>query len=146
MMRVATPDDLSEVYSLLEVMHQEYTNIGRVDAAKARGAILDIIKAGGCIVSEKDGKIIGTVGIFKSTPWFSSDEIWSDQWFYVHPDHRADGHATRFIACLKAAANKEGRPFVLSVNTTERTLSKLKYFKKHMQPFGGNFIYFPEAA
>lgn len=146
MMRVATPDDLEAVYQLLLVMHGEYANIGRVDAAKARGAILDIIKSGGCIVAEQNGEIVGSVGIFKSASWFSSDEVWSDQWFFIHPDHRKHGLATQFIACLKAAANSENRPFVLSVNTTARTLTKLKYFKKHMQQFGGSFIYFPKAA
>lgn len=145
MLSVATPDDLEEVFKLLLVMHAE-NGIGRVDEPKARGAISQIINSGGCLISRQNGKIVGSVGITMTSWWYSRENFLVDEWFFVHPDHRSEGHATQLIGWMKTAAQVSRVPVVLSVGTTVDALSKLKYFRKHLTPFGGAFIYKPEAA
>lgn len=145
MLSVATPDDLAEVFNLLLVMHAE-NGVGRLDEPKARGAISEIINSGGCLISKQNGKIVGSVGLTMTSWWYSRDRFLVDEWFFVHPDHRAEGHATQLIGWMKTAAKTSGIPVVLSVGTTVDALSKLKYFRKHLTPFGGAFIYQPEAA
>jgi len=145
MLSVATPDDLEEVFTLLLVMHAE-NGVGRLDEPKARGAISEIINSGGCLISKQNGKIVGSVGLTMTSWWYSQDRFLVDEWFFVHPDHRAEGHATQLIGWMKTAAQTCGTPVVLSVGTTVDALSKLKYFRKHLTPFGGAFIYQPKAA
>lgn len=145
MLSVATPDDLEEVFQLLLVMHAE-NGIGRVDEPKALGAISQIINSGGCLISKQNGKIVGSVGLTMTSWWYSRENFLVDEWFFVHPDHRSEGHATQLIGWMKTAAQVSKVPVVLSVGTTVDALSKLKYFRKHLTPFGGAFIYQPEAA
>jgi GNAT superfamily N-acetyltransferase len=145
MLSVATPDDLEAVFQLLLVMHAE-NGIGRVDEPKARGAISEIIKNSGCLLAWQDNQIVGSVGLTMTSWWYSRGNFLTDMWFFVHPDHRTEGHATRLIGWMKSAADHSGVPVVLSVGTKTDALSKLKYFRKHLTPFGGAFIYEPKAA
>jgi GNAT superfamily N-acetyltransferase len=145
MLSVATPDDFEAVYELLKVMHAE-NGIGRVDEPKARGAISEVINANGCLLAWQGDRIVGSVGLTMTSWWYSRENFLTDMWFFVHPDHRAEGHATRLIAWMKTAAKHAGIPVVLSVGTKVDSLSKLKFFRKHMTPFGGAFIYEPETV
>lgn len=145
MLSVATPDELEEVCDLLRVMHAE-NGIGRVDEHKARGAISQIINASGCLISRQDGKIVGSVGLTMTSWWYSGENFLTDMWFFVHPEHRDGGHASRLIGWMKSAADLGRVPVVLSVGTKVDSLSKLKFFRKHMTPFGGAFIYQPGIA
>lgn len=145
MLTLATSDDLTEVCDLLRVMHAE-NGVGRVNEAKALGVISQRIADGGCMISRQRGVVVGSVAIYRDTWWYSDETVFFDQWFFVHPEHRNEGHAVRLIAALKQACRSSGVPLVLSVGTTIDALSKLKFFKKHLTPFGGAFLYRPEAA
>ena len=39
-------------------------------------------------VVEDDGKLIGTIGLNKTSPWYSDAEYLTDGWFYVLPEYR----------------------------------------------------------
>lgn len=147
MLSVATLADLDEMCELLWVMHAE-NGVGQLDKPKARGAISEVIANGGCLISRQNDRIVGSVGLVMCEWWYSKDKALMDKWFFVHPAHRTEGHATRLIAAAKAAARNTGIPFVTAVSTTVDTLSKLKFFKRHLTPFGGAFIFEPkkEAA
>jgi GNAT superfamily N-acetyltransferase len=143
MIELATAPDLEGVCDLLRVMHQE-NGVGRVNEAKALGVISSRIEEGGCLVSRQNGVIVGSIAVYRSNWWYSDEVAFFDQWFFVHPKHRTEGHASRLIAAMKQAARNTGVPFVLQVGTTIDALSKLRFFKKHMTPFGGAFIYIPQ--
>jgi|TARA_R100001086_G_C11832837_1_gene257031 GNAT superfamily N-acetyltransferase len=142
---IATNDDLAEVCDLLRVMHDE-NGIGRVNEEKALGVISSHIEEGGCIISRSNGDLVGSVGIYQDTWWYSDEKAFFDRWFFVHPEHRTGGHAVRLLGAIKQAARNESRPFVLHVGTTVNAWAKLKFFRKHLTPFGGSFVYMPEAA
>ena len=145
MLTVATAADLPEVCELLRVMHTE-NGVGRVNEDKALGVISQRIKDGGCMISRSRGRLVGSVAVYESNWWYSDELAYFDQWFFVHPENRNEGHAVRLIAAMKAAARIRGIPLVFAVGTTVDTLSKLKFFKKHLTPFGGSFIFDPRMA
>lgn len=144
MLEIATPADLQEVCDLLRVMHAE-NGVGRVNETKALGVITQRIQEGGCLLSRRHGRVVGSVAIYKSNWWYSDELAFFDQWFFVHPDHRNEGHAVRLIASLKQASRDTKIPVVLHVGTTVDALSKLKFFKKHLTPFGGSFLFNPAS-
>lgn len=144
MIALATPENLEEVCELLRVMHAE-NGVGRVNEEKARGVITKRLQEGGVILARSHGRLVGSVAIYKDNWWYSDELAFFDQWFFVHPEHRSEGHAVRLLAALKQACRNTGVPLVLHVGTTVDALSKLKFFKKHLTPFGGSFIFQPEA-
>lgn len=144
MLSIATLDELPQICDLLRVMYAE-NGVGRVNEQKALGAITQRISEGGCLISKQHDRVVGSVAIYRSTWWYSDQVAFFDQWFFVHPDHRTQGHAVRLIAGLKQACRDTGIPLVFQVGTTVDTLSKLKFFKKHLTPFGGSFIFDPAA-
>lgn len=144
MITIATIDDLEGVCDLLRVMHAE-NGVGRVNEIKARGVITQRINEGGCMITRRHGKLVGSVAIYRDAWWYSSEPAFFDQWFFVHPDHRTEGHAVRLLAALKQACRNTGMPLVLNVGTAVDALSKLKFFKKHLTPFGGSFLFDPAA-
>lgn len=145
MLRIATPADLDAICDLLRSMHYEI-GVGRVDEEVARGAISEVISKSLCVVVERNGAIVGSVGLAMTQWWYSKDLFLTDQWFFVSPDSRQFGLATRLINFVKLMSEKWKVPAVISVGTTVETLSKLKFFKKHLQPFGGSFIHIPKAS
>lgn len=154
-LRLATPDDLEQIGKLLWMMTAEI-GVGRVNEPKAREAVSNIVNAknGACILAERKGQIVGTLGLTMTSWWYSSDRFMTDLFFFVHPDHRADlteggenaGHASRMIAWAKAAADKARVPLVLSVGTDIDAIPKIRFMRKHLTPFGGSFIHKPRAA
>ena len=144
MIELATSADFEGVCDLLRAMHAE-NGVGRVNEAKARGVISQNIESGGCLISRQRGVIVGSVAIYRDQWWYSDETAFFDRWFFVHPDNRDKGHAERLIAALKAAARNTGLPMVLSVGTTVDALPKLRFFKKHLTPFGGSFIFMPDV-
>lgn len=151
--RIATPDDLEEIGKLLWMMTAEI-GVGRVNEPKAREAVSKIVNDGSCILAERKGKIVGVLGLTLTSWWYSSDRFMCDLFFFVHPEHRSDvnadgenaGHATKMIAWAKAAANVAKVPLVISVGTDIDPIPKVRFMRKHMEPFGGAFIHKPRAA
>lgn len=154
-LRLATPADLEPIGSLLWSMHHEI-GIGRVSERKAREAVLRTLTepASCCILAERDGHIVGALGLVMTSWWYSDERFLTDLFFFVDPNHRADknaagenaGHATKLIAWAKAAARKLSVPLVVSVGTEIAPMPKVRFMSKHMKPFGGSFIYKPGAA
>lgn len=152
-LRIATPTDIELIGDLLRLMHTEI-GIGRANEAKARVAVTDIVNKGQCIVATKGGKIVGSIGLALTSFWYSSDVFMIDQWFFVHPEFRADkneggenaGHASKLVEAAKAAADLRGVPLVIQVGSTKDTMAKVRWFSKRMQPFGGAFVHFPKKA
>lgn len=152
-LRIATPADLEEIGKLLWMMTGEI-GIGRVFEPKAREAVSKIVNEGGCILAERKGAIVGILGLTLTSWWYSKDNFITDLFFFVHPKHRSDlneagdnaGHAAKMIAWAKAAADRAQVPLVLSVGTDIAPLPKIRFMRKHMNPFGGSFIHKPRMA
>lgn len=155
MLRIATPDDLEKIGALLWMMTAEI-GVGRVNESKAREAVNRTLLEphSCCILAERKGDVVGCLGLVMTSWWYSTDRFLMDLFFFVHPQHRADkheegengGHASRMIAVAKILACKKAVPLVLSVGTDIDPIPKIRFMRKHMEPFGGSFIFKPEAA
>jgi len=40
---------------------------------------------------EDDGKLVGSLGLHRTSPWYSDSEYLADGWFYVLPEYRKTG-------------------------------------------------------
>lgn len=143
MIELATNDDLTGVCDLLRVRHAE-KGMGRVNETKALGVISQAIESGGCLVSRQREVIVGSVAVIKrEIDEFSDAEAFFSRWFYVHPEHRNEGHAVRLIAALKQASRNTGLPLFLKVDTSMEELGRLRFFKKHLDPESAGFSFEP---
>lgn len=103
MARQATEDDARAVYDLLaKHMHPESgIDLPPVDPMKTAGTILRAIAGGGVAVEERDGAIVGSIGLSPNESWWSVEPSVIDLWFYVHPDARASRAAVRLLRWAK---------------------------------------------
>lgn len=152
-MRIAMAEDCGAVLSLIGMMHHEI-GVGPMDEQRALEAAQSIISKGQCCLAVKGEHIVGTMGLKKGTFKYFSGLVLRDEWFYIHPDFRADrnergfnaGHASRMIEWAKEAANITNLPLVLEMATADDTQVKLRWFRKRMRQVGGAFVHFPRAA
>lgn len=145
MMRVAEPSDIDPIFELLKLMHAE-VGILTVDEPKALGTIRAIVESRQCLVSTEAGHIVASLGLTYAEPaWYSSDQGLVDKWFYIHPEHRGGTHAQDLILTAKKMARIAAVPLWVGVSATKKTVRKMLFLEKYMQPFGGMFYYIPEA-
>jgi len=98
MMRLATVEDLSELYVMLHVMHSEtIDSTSPIDSEKLTAAIATALHRGVVVVYEVDGAIAGSIGGMETSDWWSSDVYLADMFFFVYKEHRQSKIATRLI-------------------------------------------------
>ena len=62
MIRLATVEDLSELYMMLHVMHSEANDVSPINSEKLTNAISTALHKGVVLVFEKNRKIVGSIG------------------------------------------------------------------------------------
>ena len=107
MLRLATVEDISEIYMMLMVMHSG-TVVGTspVDSEKLTAAINNTLHKGIVIVFEVDGKIAGSIAGLETSDWWSSDKYLADMWFFVYKEHRKSNIAVELVKSFMKVAKK----------------------------------------
>jgi len=107
MLRLATVEDISEIYMMLMVMHSG-TVVGTspVDSEKLTAAINNTLHKGIVIVFEVDGKIAGSIAGLETSDWWSSDKYLADMWFFVYKEHRKSNIAVELVKSFMQVAKK----------------------------------------
>ena len=107
MLRLATVEDISEIYMMLMVMHSG-TVVGTspVDSEKLTAAINNTLHKGIVIVFEVDGKIAGSIAGLETSDWWSSDKYLADMWFFVYKEHRKSNIAVKLVKSFMQVAKK----------------------------------------
>ena len=107
MMRLATVEDLSEIYMMLMVMHSGTVDgTSPVDSEKLTAAINTTLHKGIVIVFEVDGKIAGSIAGLEGSDWWSSKKYLADMWFFVYKEHRQSNIAVKLIKSFMQVAKK----------------------------------------
>lgn len=116
--RNATVDDIPVLMSMGRALHAEsprYSYLSYSDEKVERlirSMVEDTLVAeapGGVVVAVKDGIVVGMIGGFVTSPFFSDDKIASDYTFYVKPEHRGTGRvALRLIQAFEQWAIAQG--------------------------------------
>lgn len=98
MLRMATVQDLSELYVMLHVMHSETIDgTSPIDSEKIISAINTALHKGIVLVFEIDDKIVGSIGGLENSDWWSDKKYLSDLWFFVYKQHRKSNIAVKLI-------------------------------------------------
>jgi hypothetical protein len=133
------PEIMSEVRELLGMQHREIGK-GTVNEVKVQQTLQACLQSGAIIGAVEDDRLVGVVGLMV-TPlsWYSDDPILSEQFFFVHPDHRRSVHAKNLIKAMKFAAKQVHLPLRSVVFTSKDTDRKVKFFSRHFQMMGAIF-------
>lgn len=116
--RNATVDDIPVLIAMGRALHDESPRYSHLSYSEEkverliRSMIEDTLVAdapGGAVVAIKDGIVVGMIGGFVTSPFFSDDKIASDYTFYVKPEHRGTGRvALRLIQAFEQWAITQG--------------------------------------
>jgi hypothetical protein len=98
MLRLATVEDISELYMMLQVMHSETINgTSPIDSEKLTSAINNALHRGVVVVAEIDNKIAGSIGGMETSDWWSSEKYLADLFFFVYKEHRQSKAAIKLV-------------------------------------------------
>jgi GNAT superfamily N-acetyltransferase len=79
---------------------------------------------------EEDGKLVGTLGLHRTAPWYSDSEYLADGWFYVLPEYRKTGVGKMLIDEAKKFAEEVKLPLIIGVFTSEDATTKAQVMQK----------------
>ena len=107
MIRLATVEDLSEIYMMLNVMHSEtIEGTSPIDSEKLTSAINNALHKGVVIVFDVNGKIAGSIAGMETSDWWSSEKYLADMWFFVYKEHRKSNIAAKLIKSFMQIARE----------------------------------------
>jgi GNAT superfamily N-acetyltransferase len=107
MIRLATVEDLSEIYMMLNVMHSEtIEGTSPIDSEKLTSAINNALHKGVVIVFDVNGKIAGSIAGMETSDWWSSEKYLADMWFFVYKEHRKSNIAAKLIKSFMRVAKE----------------------------------------
>lgn len=113
-------EDCNRIFRLLLDMHKE---VGRhkLNPQKAFNEIATAIQRGAAYMVERDGDLIASAGLRLVSPYYSDEELFAEQWFYVRKDCREDGLAFRaLLKEVRGLANDTGMAVQLKIYDPER--------------------------
>jgi GNAT superfamily N-acetyltransferase len=79
---------------------------------------------------EENGKLVGTLGLHRTSPWYSDSEYLADGWFYVLPEYRKTGVGKMLIDEAKKFAEEVKLPLIIGVFTSEDVNTKAQVMQK----------------
>ena len=107
MLRLATVEDISELYMMLQVMHSETIDgTSPIDSEKLTSAINNALHRGVVVVAEIDNKIAGSIGGMETSDWWSSEKYLADLFFFVYKEHRQSTIAVKLIKSFMEIGKK----------------------------------------
>lgn len=101
-------------------MHKE---VGRhtINPNKAFQELYTCIAHGAAYMVYRDGELVASAGLRPMIPWYSDEEVFCDQWFYVRKDCRSDGRLLRaLIKEAQSLANDTGVGVQLKIYDPDR--------------------------
>jgi len=91
-------------------------------------------------VMNDEGRLVGSLGLHRTSPWYSDSEYLTDGWFYVLPEYRKTGVGKMLIDEAKKFADQIKLPLIIGVFTSEDVETKVKVMQKMgMTMVGGLF-------
>ena len=79
---------------------------------------------------EDEGKLVGSIGLHRTSPWYSDSEYLADGWFYVLPEYRKTGVGKMLIDEAKKFAEEAKLPLIIGVFTSEDATTKAQVMQK----------------
>lgn len=146
--RLATPEDETQLFALLCLLHQEMAFFSLNPEKLIAGIRWATERKGGVIfVIEEGAKIVATLGMTIASDWYSDDEYLLERWNFVHPNHRRNSdYARKLLEQGKWShewfrAQGKSLPFFCGINTFDRLEAKVRLYARHMPCIGAYFMY-----
>jgi GNAT superfamily N-acetyltransferase len=106
--------DISSIIWLLSKMHEEGgADLARANWTKVGYAILQSISSGVVWLAENDSEIVGSIGGYATSDWYSDDKYLGDLWCYVEPESRKSNAAKELISRFRDDAKEANLPVKL---------------------------------
>ena len=91
-------------------------------------------------VEDDEGKLVGSLGLHKTSPWYSDSAYLADGWFYVLPEYRKTGVGKMLIETAKEFAKEANLPLIIGVFNSDDADTKSQVMQKlGMTMVGGLF-------
>lgn len=141
-----SPKDLETIVALLL---EQYHEIGtfRLCLPAAREGILDVLENGHGLLLRDGARLVGYLGLYHYTAWYSDEVALADRGLFIHRDHRSLATFGMLMNGARGIARLEGRQLYLFLNSPEpgrkeRLFSRygdevLKGYR--FEPFGGMY-------
>lgn len=137
--RCATPNDALEIFGLLKTMHEEVGMMG-FSERKVMQTILTVIDKGLAFVAEDEGRLVASVGVIPSSPWYTDDVMLAERWMYVVPGYRRSRIMRDLLIKAKIFREKTGLPMMLGVFGKKDVERKNALFRRMFKPAGEFFV------
>lgn len=139
MIRQLSTQDFDAVMGLLSAMHQE---IGMAEISPERTArvVARLLQGGSVFGVERDGALVGSIGLMSDRFWYSEKWFVGDYWTYVVPDERGGGAGEMLVSAALELAAKRKQPLLLGTVGLNRTEAKERWYRKQgLEPAGALF-------
>lgn len=140
--RVARPDEVDAIYNLLLELHAE-NGLFTLDPAKSRKTIVDLLDPSRGVIGVIEGPngLEGSIGLFLTAWYYTTDLHLSEFWNFVKPECRRSTHAKRLIEFGKWVADDLGVPLHMGIVTTSRAEAKMRLYRRQLKQVGGYFLH-----
>jgi len=131
----ASEEDFKKVVDFLIENFVPEHNMGKLSASnfnlkKGLDWVIFNIKEAAFVVEDNDGKVIGSIGLNRTSPWYSDSEYISDGWLYVLKEHRQSGVAAMLIDKAKEFAEEKNLPLIIGIFSKDNATAKADIMNK----------------
>lgn len=140
--RLALPEDRDAIQNLTTMLHGE-NGLFAISPGKVERMLDRYYRREGAVIG-----VIGEPGAPVATIYLGVDQLiytddWSltEQWNFVHPDHRRSNYARQLIAYAKQVSDGMKMPLLIGILTNKRTEAKVRLYEQMLEKVGGYFIY-----
>ena len=134
MIEKATVEDVDALMADLSLMYEEMAPFGAMDYGKCVEFLTDSIEKHAVLIakSDKDGSIIGHMGLRVETHWYTSDFALYEYYIYVKPEFRKTRAAFKLYDAAKAIAKMVNLPFFYGTfRKPESDFQRVDKFLRH---------------
>ena len=119
-------EDVVSIHMLLVDMHTEI-GVAAMNSDKVMQRIANVVyDQAAFVTTDRDGVIIGTMGIEKCSLWYSDEESINDLWCYVAKESRGKMVLGQLLLAASRYAENQGVPFYFSQNNPDREAARGK--------------------
>ena len=104
--------------------------------------IANCVECAAWVVETESGEMIGSIGLYLTSPWYSDEPYYADGWLYVVPEYRDSKIAGMLLEKAKAFAEAQNKPLVIGIFSTQDTERKLQMLQRRgFKLIGGTLLF-----
>lgn len=130
-----TEADIKRVVDLLVVHFVPEHKMGPLSAIninldKAVAWGVHNIQTAGWAVEDGEGRLVGSLALHQTTPWYGDTPYYTDGWFYVLPEYRKTGVGRLLLEEAQKFAKEKQLPLIVGVFNMEDSETRVQIMQK----------------